>query len=157
MLVALRRAFLSLFASNNLLGLGGGLLGQEHGLDVGENSTLGDGDSGQKFVQLLVVTDGELKMTWDDPGLLVVTGSVSCQLENLSGEVLHDSGQVDWGAGTDTLSIVSFPQEPVDTTNRELETSTGAPGLALALGFSSFTTARHDYGCTLQRDCQKNE
>lgn len=145
MLVALRRAFLSLFASNNLLGLGGGLLGQEHSLDVGENSALGDGDSGEKFVQLLVITDGELQVTWDDPCLLVVTGSVSCQLENLSGEVLHDGGQVDWGTGTDTLSIVSFPQEPVDTTNRELESSTGAPGLGLALCLSSFTTARHDY------------
>ena len=145
MLVALRRAVLRFAEIADLLGLGG-LLGQEHGLDVGQNSTLGDGDAGQEFVQLLVIADGELQVTGDDPRLLVVTGGVSCQLENLGGEVLHDGGQVDWGTGTDTLGIVSFPQEPVDTSNRELETGTGAPGLALSLGFSSFTTARHVYG-----------
>ena len=48
------------------------LLGQEDSLDVGEDSTLGDGDSGKQLVQLLVVPDGELEMTGDDPGLLVV-------------------------------------------------------------------------------------
>ena len=39
---------------------GAALLGQEHGLDVGEDSALGDGHSGQQLVQLLVVADGEL-------------------------------------------------------------------------------------------------
>ena len=39
---------------------GAALLGQEHGLDVRENSALGDGHSGQQLVQLLVVADGEL-------------------------------------------------------------------------------------------------
>ena len=53
------------------------LLGQEDGLDVGQNSTLGDGDSGQQFVQLLIVADGELEMPGDDPGLLVVSGGVA--------------------------------------------------------------------------------
>ena len=80
------------------------LLGQEHSLDVGEDTTLGNGDSGQKLVQLLVITDGELKMTGDDPGLLVVTGSVSCQLENLSSEVLHDGSKVHWGTTANTLA-----------------------------------------------------
>ena len=36
-----------------------GLLGEEDGLDVGQDTSLGDGDTGQKLVQLLVVTDGE--------------------------------------------------------------------------------------------------
>ena len=39
---------------------GAALLGQEHGLDVGEDSALGDGHPGQQLVQLLVVADGEL-------------------------------------------------------------------------------------------------
>ena len=39
---------------------GAALLGQEHGLDVGEDSALGDGHSGQQLVQLLVITDGKL-------------------------------------------------------------------------------------------------
>ena len=60
------------------------LLGQKDGLDVGQDSTLGDGDTGKQLVQLLVVPDGQLEMTGDDPGLLVVTGSVASQLEDLS-------------------------------------------------------------------------
>ena len=119
------------------------LLGQEHSLDVGEDTTLGNGDSGQKLVQLLVITDGELKMTGDDPGLLVVTGSVSCQLENLSSEVFHDGSKVHGSSGTDALAIVALAQKTVDTSYGELQTSTAATGLCLALGFASFTTSRH--------------
>ena len=59
----------------NLLLLG--LLGEKDGLDVGEDTTLGDGDTREKLVQLLVITDGELEMSGDDSGLLVVTGSVA--------------------------------------------------------------------------------
>ena len=51
------------------------LLRQEDGVDVGKNSTLSDGDVGQQLVELLVVPDGELKVTRVDPFLLVVTGS----------------------------------------------------------------------------------
>ena len=101
------------------------LLGEKDGLDVGQDTTLGDGDSREKFVQLLVITDGELKMSWDDSGLLVVTGSIASQLEDLSSEVLEDGSQVDRGTGTNTLSVVALAKEPVDTADGELETSPG--------------------------------
>lgn len=64
-------------------------------------------------------------MSGDDSGLLVVSGGVTCQLKNLSGEVLEDGGQVDGGASTDTLSIVSFTEQTMDTSDGELEASTG--------------------------------
>lgn len=96
-------------------------------MDVGKNTTLGDGDVAEQLVQLLVVPDGELEMTGDDTGLLVVTGGVASQLENLSREVLEDGSEVDRSTGTDTLSVVSLPQETVDTTNGERETSLGRP------------------------------
>ena len=102
-----------------------GLLGQEHSLDVRQHTTLGDGHTGQELVQLLVVADGQLEMTGDDPRLLVVTGSVSCELENLSGQVLHDGGQVHWGTGSDALTIVSLAEMTVDTADWELQTGTG--------------------------------
>ena len=54
-----------------------GLLGEKDSLDVGEDTSLSNGDSGQEFVQLFVITDGQLQVTGDDPGLLVVTGSVA--------------------------------------------------------------------------------
>ena len=60
------------------------LLGEEHSLDVGEDTTLGNGNTREEFVQFLVIADGELKVTGDDSGLLVVTGSVACKLEDLS-------------------------------------------------------------------------
>ena len=52
-------------------------------VNVGEDTTLGDGDVTQKFVQLLVVSDRELEMTRDDTSLLVVASGVSGQLEDL--------------------------------------------------------------------------
>lgn len=101
-------------------------LGEKRTLvDVGENTTLGDGDVTQKLVQLLIVADGELKVTGDDTGLLVVTGGVTSQLENLSGEVLEDSGEVDGSTGTDTLSVVALAEKTVDTTNGEGQTGLG--------------------------------
>ena len=101
------------------------LLGEKDGLDVGQDTTLGDGNSREKFVQLLVITDGELKMSWDDSGLLVVAGSVSGQLENFSAEVFQNSGEVDWCASSYTLGIVSVSEETMNTTDGELKSSTG--------------------------------
>ena len=140
----------------DLLGLLG-LLGQKHGLDVGQHSSLGDGDAGEQLVQLLVVADGELEMTGDDPALLVVTGGVACQLENLGGQVLHDGGQVHGGTGTHALGVVALPQETVDTSHGELKSGPAAAGLALALGLTSFATSRHDNSemCTLQKQTEE--
>ena len=129
-----------------VVGLLGGLvrlLGQKDSLDVGEDSALGDGDSGEQLVQLLVVPDGQLEVTGDDPGLLVVTGSVASQLEDLSSEVLHDGGQIDGGTSTNTGGVVTLAEETVNTSHGELETSTAGPGLGLHLRLATFTTAGH--------------
>jgi len=120
-----------------------GLLGQKNGLDVREHTSLRDGDTGQKFVQLFVVADGQLKVTRDDPALLVVTSSVSSQLEDLSGQVLQDGRQVDGRSRANSFSVVSFPQETVDTSNWELESSPERSCLGLCLCFSSFAASRH--------------
>ena len=134
----------------NLLLLG--LLGEKDGLDVGEDTTLGDGDTREKLVQLLVITDGELEMSGDDSGLLVVTGSVASQLEDLSSEVLKDSSQVDRGTSTHALSIVAFAQETVDTSNGELKSRAAGSALGLSLRLSSFATARHDVCLLCERE-----
>lgn len=67
-------------------------------MNVWEDTTLCDCDVSQKLVQLLIVADSELEVTWDDTGLLVVASGVSGQLEDLSGEVLKDGSEVNWGA-----------------------------------------------------------
>ena len=51
-------------------------------------------------------------MPRDDPGLLVVPGSISCQLEDLCSEILHDSSHVDRGTCSYTGSVVSFAKKP---------------------------------------------
>nr|XP_043903097.1 uncharacterized protein LOC122782698 [Solea senegalensis] len=107
-------------SSNGLLGL----LGQKNSLDVGQHAALSDGHSAQEFIELLVVADGQLQVAGDDTGLLVVAGGVSSQLQDLSGQVLEHSGQVDGGAGTHTMSVVAFAQQSVNTTDRELDSVT---------------------------------
>ena len=119
------------------------LLGQKDSLDVGQDSTLGDGDSGEQLVQLLVVPDGQLEMTGDDPGLLVVAGSVASQLEDLSSEVLHDGSKVDGSSSTNTGGVVSLAEQTVNTSNGELESSSLGLRHLLSLGTSCFTS-RHD-------------
>ncbi|KAK2882234.1 hypothetical protein Q8A73_022744 [Channa argus] len=136
--VALKRAVVVVEAGPRLL-LGGflGLLGQQHRLDVGQHAALSDGDSSQQLVELLVVAHSQLQVTGDDPGLLVVAGGVSSQLQDLSGQVLENSRQVDGSSGSNTLSIVAFTQQSVDTTDWELEPSAGGAGLCFCSGFAT--------------------
>jgi hypothetical protein len=63
-------------------------------MNVGQNTTLRDCDMSEKLVQFLIIADGELKMSGDDTGLLVVTGSVSGQLEDFSREILEHGCEV---------------------------------------------------------------
>ncbi len=131
-------------SGRSCLGLLLGLLGEEDSLDVGEDTTLGNGDTRQELVQLFIIPDGQLQMTGDDPGLLVVAGSVASQLENLSSEVLHDGSQVDRGTSTHTLGIVALAEKTVDTAHGELKTSPVGTGLCLSLDLAALASSRHD-------------
>ena len=103
------------FVSGAVLALGGAG-------DVGEDTTFSDGSVGEELVEFLVVSDGEKNVSGDDSGLLVVLGGVACQLEDLSGEVLKDGGEVDWGTGTDSLGVVGMSEESTDSADWELKT-----------------------------------
>ena len=101
------------------------LLGQKNSLNVRKDTSLSDGDTGEKLVQLFVITDGQLKVTRDDSCLLVVTSSVARQLEDLSAQILEHSRQVNWSTCTNTLGIVAFAKKTVNTTDRELKPCSG--------------------------------
>lgn len=73
-------------------------------MDVGQDTTLGDGDVSKELVQLLIVADGELKVARDDTGLLVVTRGVASQFEDLGRQVLKDSCEVD-GCACNIMSV----------------------------------------------------
>ena len=45
--------------------------------------TRGDSDIAQQLAQLLVIAHSQLDVAGDDTGLLVVAGSVACQLQHL--------------------------------------------------------------------------
>lgn len=109
----------------------GGLLGKKNGLDVGDDTTLSDGDTAEKLGQLFIVSDGELEMSRNDSRLLVVSGGVASEFNDLSGEVLEDSGHVDGSASADSVSPVASSKHSVDSANGELESSSSRSGLAL--------------------------
>ena len=100
-------------------------------MDVGKNSTLGDGDSTQKLVELLIVPDGQLKVTRDDPGFLVVPGSVPGKLKDLGRKILHDGSEVDRSATSNPSAVVSLAEVTMDPSNRELQASPGTSRLGL--------------------------
>ncbi|KAF0747103.1 Reverse transcriptase domain-containing protein [Aphis craccivora] len=62
-LVALKRAFLVEGKSTSGIENLDFLFGQKNGMDVRQHTTLGDGNTGQQFVQFLVVPYGQLQMS----------------------------------------------------------------------------------------------
>ena len=74
-------------------------------MDVEQDTAGCDGDAAEQLVELLVVLDGKGDVAGDNAALLVVTGGVASELENLSAEVLEDGGEVDTGANTDTAGV----------------------------------------------------
>ncbi len=131
---------------DHLLGFGGflGLLGQQHGLDVGQHTALSDGHSAQEFVQLLVVAHRQLQVTGDDTGLLVVPSGVSSQLQDLSRQILQHSGQINRSTSTDAHGVVAFAEKSVNTTDGELQPCSGGASLSLCSGLTAgFTSSTH--------------
>ena len=66
-------------------------------MDVGKDTTLGDGDVSEKLVQLFIVADGELEVTRDDTVLLGFAGGVPSRLGDLCGEEPEDGREVKLG------------------------------------------------------------
>lgn len=94
-------------------------------MDVGKNTSVGDGGLVHQLVELLIVADGELDVAGDNSGLLVVLGGVSGELEDLSSEVFEDGGEVHWGTSTDALSVAASLHEASNSADWELESSLG--------------------------------
>ena len=112
-------------------------------MDVRKDSSLGNGHTGKELVQFLVIPDGQLQVPGDDAGLLVVAGGVTGQFKDFSGKILHDCGQVDWGAGTNTFGVVALAEEAVDSSHWKLEACTGRARLGLRLDLSTFASTGH--------------
>lgn len=94
-------------------------------MNVRQNTTLCDSDVSQQLVQLLIVTDGELKMTGNDTGLLVIASSVASKFQDFGGEILEHGGEIDRGTSTYALSIVALAEKTMNTANGKSQTSLG--------------------------------
>lgn len=119
-----------------------GLLGQQHGLDVGQDAALRDGHAAQQLVELLVVADGQLQVARDDARLLVVAGRVARQLQDLGRQVLQHGRQVHRGAGAHALRVVAFAEQPVHAAHGELQAGPGGAGLGLREGELPFAEVK---------------
>ena len=110
-------------------------------MDVGKNSTAGDGNTSEQLVQLLIVLDGKGDVTGDDTSLLVVTGGIASKLEDLSAEVLENSGEVNGGTGSHAGGVLSLTEKTANTADGELQSSLGrrAGGLLFAAASFSFS------------------
>ncbi len=58
-------------------------------MDVGKHTTSSNSDTSQQLAQLFVIANCQLDVTGHNTSLLVVTGSVACQLKDLSSKVLQ--------------------------------------------------------------------
>ena len=107
------------------------LLGEKDRVDVGQNTSLGDGHTAQQLVELLVVADGQLDVAGHDAGLLVVASGIAGELEDLSRQVLKDGGKVHGGTSSDAGSEAAALEESANAADGELQTSLGAAAHAL--------------------------
>ena len=115
-------------------------------MNVGQHTTGGDGHAVEQLVELLVVVDGQLHVAGGDALALVVAGDVTGQLDHLSGQVLHDAGEVHRGIAADSGGITALAQVPSDAADGKLEAGVRAAGLghvAVVLPTSTLTFARH--------------
>lgn len=103
----------------------GGLGWEEEHVDVGQNTTAGDGGAAQQLGELLVVADSELDVAGHNSALLVVAGSVAGELEDLSSEVLKDGSKVHWGTSTNAFGVSAMLQEAGNSANWERKSCLG--------------------------------
>ena len=83
-------------------------------------------------------------MAGHDTSLIVVTGGIAGEIQDLGEEVLKDDGKVDGSAGTHTGGVLSLAEVTTNTTDEELQSSLGERGGALLLAVASFSFSRYD-------------
>merc|ERR1719228_622440 len=108
--------------------------------------------AGKKLVQFFVIPDSQLKMPRDDARLLIVPSSITSKLQDLCGQIFHDCRHVDWSTSSNSLGIVTLPEQPVDPAHWELKSSPTGARLCLSLDLTTLSAPRH----LNQRGCKKS-
>ena len=94
-------------------------------MNVGENSTGGDGDSAEQLIELFIVLDSKSQVTGHNTAFLVVASCVTGKLEDLGAEVLEHGSEVDGGTSSHTGGVLALTEVTSDTTDGELQSSLG--------------------------------
>ena len=89
-------------------------------MDVRDDTTTSNSGFNQS-IELFVTANGQLQVTGSHSLHLEVLAGVACELQDLSGQVLENSGRIDSRCGSNTtVRAHSALQESVDSTHREL-------------------------------------
>ena len=97
-------------SSPRLLGLRrlGALLWQKDGMNVGKHTTGRNRHTTQQAIELFIILHGQSDVARDDTALLVVTGRIPRQLEDLRTEIFEDRCQIDWSSGAHARSVLAL-------------------------------------------------
>ena len=82
-------------------------------------------------------------MPWNDSSLLVVSGSVTSEFEDLGGQVFQNGGEVDWSTSANSFGVVAFSEESVDSSDWELKAGSAGSRLRLGFNLACFTFSGH--------------
>ena len=66
----------------------GALLRKEDRVNIRQHTSLRQCHAFQQLVQLFIITNGQEKMSWDNPLLFVVASGIASQFQNLCSEIL---------------------------------------------------------------------
>ena len=101
-----------------------------------EDTTLGNSSVGEEVGELLIISDGEEDESWGNSLSSVVFGGVSGELKDLSAEVLHDGGDIDWSTGTNSGAVSAVSHVSGDSSDWEGDSSSGGSGSSSASTFT---------------------
>lgn len=99
------------------------LLSNQRFVDVRDHTTPSYG-SLDKRIQFFITTDCKLQVTWSDTLYFEILGSVTCQLQYLSSEVLQNCSTVHGSSGTHpSMARGASLQVSVDAAHGKLQPS----------------------------------
>ena len=94
-------------------------------------------------MQLIVVANGQLKVSRSDCLFLMLRASVACKFEDLADEVLENSSGKNTSALADTFGVSASLKQPVQPTCWEDQVASGRGGLPSLATCRSFAFTCH--------------
>ena len=118
-------------------------LRKQNSLNVWQNTSLCDRDASKELVQLFVIAYGKLKMTRNNSRFLVIASCIACQFQDFGGQVLQNSGKINWSASANPLCVVSFAKKAMNSANWKLQARTRRATLRFRSLSFTFSSSRH--------------